>query len=47
MEKLYPGTNPWASMRPGHFAPDIFDPDKPYDARIPSFNEAGAFCPGY
>ena len=37
-----------ASMRPGHFAPDIY-PHNEFSRLNSStrFNEAGAFCPGY
>ena len=36
-----------ASMRPGHFAPDICRIAPSPSGRDSCFNEAGAFCPGY
>ena len=36
-----------ASMRPGHFAPDIIPTTSFCSTTATSFNEAGAFCPGY
>ena len=41
------GGVPHASMRPGHFAPDISAGSATCTTSPRCFNEAGAFCPGY